>query len=93
MKIELRPEVQWFAEHMELALQANDHKGGWRHDSCSALLIRLREETDELKAALQKGYHLRHIVQEAADVANFAMMVADNAASLRGAAFHPTHST
>ena len=96
--MKLRPEVQWFAEQMELALEANDHKGGWGNDSSSALLTRLREETEELKTTLNKGHRLSpsHAVKEAADVANFAMMIADNAKNLRQPMWrvmHPTHST
>jgi hypothetical protein len=71
----LRPAVQWFAEQMELALGDNDHKGGWTSCTPYWLLRRLRGETQELEREVKKRGHL--IVREAADVANFALMIAD----------------
>ena len=95
--LKLRPEVQWFAEQMERTLRKNDHKGGWQVDSSGALLTRLKEETEELQAALIQGQDIapEYSIKEAADVANFAMMLADNARNLRFPTpriFHPTHS-
>ncbi|GIO05104.1 hypothetical protein J31TS6_11320 [Brevibacillus reuszeri] len=43
----MRDSVKWFAERMETKLQENDHKGGW-------LMLRLKEETGELQAELEK---------------------------------------
>jgi hypothetical protein len=72
----VRQAVAFFAVDMEDTLRRNDHKGGW--DTCDPawLLKRLREETDELEAVLKNGsdYVIR---SESADVANFAMMIAD----------------
>jgi len=79
----LRPEVLAFAHLMEQQLRANDHKGGWDEDHPRALLSRLREETDELDAEVPVRYVdvigacRERIAKEAADVANFAMMIAD----------------
>lgn len=96
MKLEdCRPEVQRFAVLMEQALRDNEHRGGW--DGCDAdwLLTRLDEEARELHAcktqAAQEsagdGHWLRdvrrQIADEAADVGNFAMMVADVCGALR----------
>jgi NTP pyrophosphatase (non-canonical NTP hydrolase) len=61
---------------MEQKLRANDHKGGWDDDTLGALFARLLEEVEELRA----GIDLRSgscIIDEAADVANFCMMLAD----------------
>jgi NTP pyrophosphatase (non-canonical NTP hydrolase) len=72
--------VLWFAGEMERQLRANDHKGGWSRDKQHGLLARLREETQELSAeilAMQERDPYQ-VVKEAADVANFAMMIADN---------------
>jgi hypothetical protein len=85
---ELRPEVRAFAEAMETKLRANDHKGGWQDDAASRLMRRLHEETAELEAALGnsdlKGSAWQALVRrEAADVGNFAMMVADVCGSLK----------
>ena len=80
---QLRPEVAWFAEQMEMALRRNDHKGGWQDDSVKSLTCRVQDETFELFEAVNAG-DVQAIVREAADVANFAMMVADNAQSRSG---------
>lgn len=73
--------VAWFAERMEGKLLENDHKGGWHDEHPSDLYERLLEEARELKEALMLGAESYDIVREAADVANIAMMLADNAAS------------
>ena len=79
--IELRPEVQWFAEQMELRLRANDWKGGWRDEDIDWLWARMWDEERELYQAMHPStwpeVDYDGIVKEAADVANFAMMVAD----------------
>ena len=80
--LKLRPEVQWFAEQMEIQLRANDHKGGWQTTDQLDLLHRIRQEATELKQALLPevfGETGKDVISEAADVANFAMMIADNA--------------
>lgn len=79
-------------------LHANQHKGGWQEDLPARLLERLRGELKELETALieycvldltlkdEKSEELRraaeHVTKEAADVANFAMMIADNVGGL-----------
>lgn len=73
----LRPEVQAFAEAMERRLQANDHKPGWKHDTVLSLQVRLDEEVAELDEAVHGTATKERILDEAADVANFAMMIAD----------------
>lgn len=79
LPLEVRPEVAWFAEQMELQLRANDHKGGWQGHESGELFDRLHEETDELAECLGDNEYTEDTVKEAADVANFAMMLADNA--------------
>lgn len=88
-----RPAVLWFAEHMELKLRENDHKGGWLGIGMECAQRRMREEALELEQAIVRysfynddgspkteqqdlASRLR-IIREAADVANFAMMIAD----------------
>lgn len=75
MSIELRPEVAAFAEAMELQLRKNDWKGHWRYRTGTYLFNRLRGEVNELSRAKGEAERLK----EAADVANVAMMIADNA--------------
>lgn len=79
--MEVRESVKWFAEQMENKLKENDKKGGW--DDCNIywLIQRIREETNELLSAVNLNRDLgatkENIIREAADVANFAMMIAD----------------
>jgi NTP pyrophosphatase (non-canonical NTP hydrolase) len=72
----IREEVSWFADEMETRLQANDWKGGWKNCDLPLLFARMIEEAGELSAAMH-GIEEGDILKEAADVANFAMMIAD----------------
>lgn len=88
--VELRPPLRWFAEQMEVTLRTNDHKGGWDSESFSYLYSRLYEEWHEIWRAYNRPNGKRdweEIIKECADVANMAMMIADNArgqAALKG---------
>ncbi len=79
-----------FAHRMEAKLELNRDKGdreGWLKDHPAALVERLREELVELEEALGSLAFVaptgaerstpEEIANEAADVANFAMMIAD----------------
>lgn len=82
--IERWPTLLPFMLAMAERLDANAHKGGWRDETWQWLRDRLREESNELGAACcwptgqptTNAYRAR-IRREAADVANFAMMIAD----------------
>jgi hypothetical protein len=67
-----RASVLAFAERMEQKLKANDHKSGWINEDPLWLMTRLREECDELEAAILRGGGYGG---EAADVGNFAMFI------------------
>ena len=67
-----------FSVRMNRKLQANNHKGGWNQDSIFHLRFRICEELVELFEALDEHADPEEIADEAADVANFAMMIADN---------------
>lgn len=77
--LDVRPEVAQFALLMEAKLRANDYKRHWRYCSMQYLSMRLTQERKELNLALatRTGVGL-----ECADIANFAMMVADKAGDL-----------
>lgn len=76
--IELRPEVRSFAEAMEVRLRVNDYKGGWKKESAANLSLQLEDEVEELTVAIvDPTANAEDILHEAADVANFAMMIAD----------------
>jgi len=74
------------ARAMENRLRANDHKGGWMDEDSASLLLRLDEEADELSdatvAVLMDEAPPSLVLKEAADVCNFAMMVADVSGAL-----------
>jgi NTP pyrophosphatase (non-canonical NTP hydrolase) len=77
--------VMDFACDMEAKLAKNRHKGdreGWIHDTPGSLLERLKEEVKELELAIEVA-HMGGIIAEAADVGNFAMMIADIARTLQ----------
>lgn len=77
-----RPEVKWFAKQMERKLIANDHKPHWHREETEWLLHRLVEEVKELLNAVYMEPTV-NIIDEAADVANIAMMIADNAERMK----------
>jgi NTP pyrophosphatase (non-canonical NTP hydrolase) len=67
---------QKFIKAMQQKLDENDHKPGWKDEDPQELLYLLTEEVEELRhAILFQGAD--DIVRECADVANFAMMIAD----------------
>ena len=87
-----RDEVMRFAYWMERKLKMNDHKGGWEDMTPAELSTRCMDELTELRLkimeASQEGLSKQlceMIRDEAADVANFAMMVAENVDNMRPA--------
>jgi hypothetical protein len=88
--LELRPSVLWFAQRMEEKLRKTDFKGGWATCTDAYLVGRMREELVELEEAAEVPcmacgrWHndskktVEDIIDECVDVANFAMMEADN---------------
>lgn len=79
---ELCPEVIAFAHLMQHKLNMNAHrdssgKRGWKSCSPQFLMDKLYEEVLELTIAIHEGDSAKSIRQEAADVGNIAMMLAD----------------
>ncbi len=74
----VREPVERFAFLMEERLRANDHKGerGWEDKDLDWLLQRLGDEYIELRSAMAHD-DWDAVRLEAADVANFAMMIVD----------------
>lgn len=84
-----RKAVVDFADDMERKLKIYESKGGW--EGCDyfwlrdRILMELAEVTQELyklcnaEGGLGKTRCLSDLIDECADVANFAMMIADNA--------------
>lgn len=79
--LEVRPAVAAFAQIMEEKLRKHDGDygpEGWRAASLRRLQHLLQEELDELQRSLQNHDLLAvDVARECADVANFAMMIAD----------------
>lgn len=71
-----RQAVLSFARTMEARLKANDYKGGWSGCDAQWLWHRAFAEMLELRDALQDKKP-KSIANEAADAANFLMMVSN----------------
>jgi hypothetical protein len=78
MKMELRNEVREFAEQMEMKLCEHDDDRGdsWKNEPLQFFKDRLIQEMDELLKELDSpNPHVTRSTKEAADVANFCMML------------------
>ncbi len=73
----MRRELEIFSGIMELKLGLNDHKGGWENVGLEDLMEKLKGEVNELADAMEREPDM-NILFEAADVANYAMMIAWN---------------
>ncbi len=73
----MRKEVRWFSELMEKKLGDNEWKGGWKDLNNPHLLKMMLDEWHELLNAVTSD-DKDSIVEEAVDIANFCMMIADN---------------
>ena len=76
------PRLQWFVGRMrdKLALPKNQAKTDWRELNPEENIQAIRDEYDELTKAFQtaaSGQDLEDVIDECADVANRAMMLAD----------------
>lgn len=71
-----REAVQWFSGQMLQKLRENQHKGDWQSMTVIELYAELYGEFTELMEALKK-HEPEEIVRECADVANYAMFIAD----------------
>ena len=71
-------ELLRFACNMQQELDNNDHKSGWEGLSPQWIIHRIKQETNELERAIKNKRLRKKIISECADIANFAMMLADN---------------
>ncbi len=92
--INIDPKVRMMAEFMQFKLDKNKRKNcsimnpngtERKWDDCDVrwLLMRLREEADEIENALNDNESPIEVAKECADVCNFAMMLADNIGGLK----------
>ncbi len=72
----MREQMKNFTNVMETKMLLNEHKGGHARLKIDDLMKLLHQEVRELKTAVEDGDH-KEIVMECADVANYAMMIAD----------------
>ena len=72
--------INKFAAYMKRELENNSKKGGWEYLPDSYLLKRLHEEIRELEALTvdDSTASYEEVMTEASDIANFALMIADN---------------
>lgn len=69
--------LAWFAEQMGAKLERDRHKGDhWQQVGVPQLFFLLQEELQELAFAIIQR-DPAEVAGEAADVANYAMMIAD----------------
>lgn len=73
----IRPTVFSFAYEMEKQLKSNDFKGGWSDEHKTFLYQKLDKKLSELRRPLSNGKKVE-ITEICADIANYAMMIADN---------------
>ena len=80
----MRHAVVNFAEQMEARLKEHDvDKGGWGECTFRFLLDELKYHVEDLEEAIFEQGIFGNVEQEAADIANFAMMIRDNFNNLR----------
>lgn len=60
-----------------IKFEMNEHKGEWKEVDARKLFALLCLEVNELKMAIDYDGKVEEIVRECADVANFAVMIAD----------------
>lgn len=69
------PELKRHVEAMVYKLRKNAHKGKWEGVTIDELFSLMVDEMKELHAAINEGTSIE-IALEAADISNFAMMIA-----------------
>lgn len=91
MSYEYKKELADFSMVMAEKLREKQYKEHWSYYSLEWLMSRLLEETAELLRAIKgidpidgKLTDSQNVQREAADIANFAMMIADNYAKSKG---------
>jgi len=70
--------VTLLSNHMVLKLAENRFKSHWDYETLQFFSMRLTQEKKELMRAVQSGASAEDVWREAADIANFAAMLADN---------------
>lgn len=78
----IRYAVKWFASQMEIVLRENAFKCGWQSSTDSYLLKKLEEHYNDLQNLIYQNEKEpadpEKVIRQAIDIANYAMMIADN---------------
>ena len=69
--------VLWFSAKMKDELLKHLDRPGWQGESLGYLRERLEEEFQELDDLMATIPERKDVISECADIANFAMMIAD----------------
>ncbi len=72
----VRPELVRFFDAMVYKLHRNKHKGKWENVRLGMALPKIRAEINELQEAISNG-NTFEVILEAADVANWALIIAN----------------
>lgn len=72
--LKLEPVLLRFFDAMVYKLRRNKHKGAWERVDLQRALNLLKLEVAELEGAMKEGSQVE-ILMEAADIANFALIV------------------
>ena len=76
----------WFARQMLRKLEEHSYKRGWEYLTIGMCTKRIGQELSELRSAAKKSKpDYQAIIDEAADVGNFAMFAANAARQLQAA--------
>lgn len=70
------PDIRRFIDAMIYKLEKNAHKGRWEDLSMPQAFSRLQDEVAELLAEVNSDRNTIKVTLEAADVANFALIIA-----------------
>ena len=85
--IEPRQQIKDFTISMEYVLAQNDYRGGWEGEDYSCLMNRVAANLKEMRRLFWKGARTPDrqgtLMKKATDIANFAMMIYDNAGNAR----------
>lgn len=84
VKLKLGPDLIRFFDAMIYKFRRNAHKGRWEDVAIGQALVETQKEMAELAAALKSGSSAE-ILMEAADVANWAVMLANISLEVRDA--------
>ena len=75
-----KEDLEWFVKEMVKKLDENNHKGSWKDIPINRLIDLLNWEVEELEdETYDIDSNYENIIKECADIANFAMMIAERA--------------